>query len=193
MSYFEILMENKREEQAQTILSYASIMYWHLLKWKYQPFQRKGDWVSSIINSRNNILPLLFTDIKRTKVQTNVYNRVKSSLFQAYINSIIENQHDLDNHLEILKAIQADFDSNAIALSLTNFDSFVPENINPSLFQNFDDPLKLVNINWLVYFMMNYILCYQDPSKFKALGLKYLQNNITIQKEYSGQYKGIYF
>ena len=86
----ELLEEKAREDEANEVGSYLSIIIQHLLKYKYQKEKQSSSWADSMKANQRHIDKLLDN--------TNVRNRAgtKSSLDKDYKNAYDDAMHDIE-------------------------------------------------------------------------------------------------
>lgn len=71
-------LEQVNKSNERELESYLVVLLTHLLKWEYQPYDRKGSWTGSIVNSRNRISKLF-------KQQQSLKSRLVEFIPDAYI------------------------------------------------------------------------------------------------------------
>lgn len=79
----ELMMLNETANNESSLKSQASRFYEHVLKWIYQPANRKGGWVTSITRAMIDIYNILFNPNTKSTNKT-LINKVNPMLKDAF-------------------------------------------------------------------------------------------------------------
>ena len=168
----DYLTEESIKDITENLISYISVIFCHLLKWKYQPSKQSTSWVRSISSSYMHIVDLIYKNKKMREQDLikSVYNNIKIRNNEAYEFG----KRIAIKETRLAKEINDDINNKTYASDIDEFDS---------VYYNF------INIDRLLVFnrLIDYII-----RRANEYSIDYIINNNTIRKYYTGTFRHLF-
>ena len=164
----DYLTEESVKDITENLISYISVIFCHLLKWKYQPSKQSTSWIRSISSSYMHTVDLIYKNKKMREQDLikSVYNNIKVRNNEAY--EFGKRIAIKETHLA--EEINDDINNKTYISDIDEFDS---------VYYNFIDIDRLLVFNRLI----DYIIRRANKNS-----INYIINNDFIKKNYTGDF-----
>ena len=168
----DYLTEESVKDITENLISYISVIFCHLLKWKYQPSKQSTSWIRSISSSYMHTVDLIYKNKKMREQDLikSVYNNIKVRNNEAY--EFGKRIAIKETHL--VEEINDDINNKTYISDIDEFDS---------VYYNFIDIDRLLVFNRLI----DYIIRRANKNS-----INYIINNDTIRRNYTGMFKYLF-
>ena len=166
----DYLNEESIKDITENLISYISVIFCHLLKWKYQPSKQSASWVRSISSSYMHIVDLIYKNKKMREQDLikSVYNNIKVRNNEAYEFG----KRIAIKETRLAEEINDDINNKTYISDIDEYDS---------VYYNFIDRLLVFNR------LIDYIIRRANKNS-----INYIINNDFIKKNYTGTFKYLF-
>ncbi len=168
----DYLTEESVKNITENLISYISVIFCHLLKWKYQPSKQSVSWVRSISSSYMHIIDLIYKNknMREQDLIKSVYNNIKIRNNEAYEFG----KRIAIKETKLIEDINNDINNKSYDSNTDEFDS---------VYYNFIDIDRLLVFSKIIDYMIR---------RANKNSINYIINNDTIRRNYTGTFEYLF-